>query len=256
MLEVRPIPAFQDNYIWCLDDGERAVVVDPGEAEPVIETLRERGLRLGAILVTHHHFDHVGGIGQLLDWQQVPVYGPEVSSPHVDHPLQPGDRFQLFDVEFRVIAVPGHTLDHIALYAEHFPGGPALFCGDTLFAAGCGRLFEGSPEQMFQSLGRLAELPRETQVFCAHEYTLNNLRFAAAVEPDNEQLMHRRREMERLRAGKQPTVPSRLADELATNPFLRCAEPSVRAAAANYANMDDLSAVETFAAVRRWKDDF
>ncbi len=256
MPQIFAIPAFDDNYIWCLHDGRNALVVDPGDAAPVQSALSERGVALAAIVVTHHHFDHVGGIESLLAQSPVPVYGPAGSSPHIDRPMANGDSPVLLGTVFEVLAVPGHTLDHIAYYATDVDGSPVLFCGDTLFAGGCGRLFEGSAEQMYASLNRLSELPAQTRVYCAHEYTAANLRFALAVEPGNAALQQRSQQVQRLRERGEPTVPSNLSEELATNPFLRCCEPAVREAVAAYASIEPASAVETFAAVRRWKDSF
>jgi hydroxyacylglutathione hydrolase len=259
-----PIPAFDDNYIWLLTDArnERATVVDPGDAAPVIADLRTRGLALTAVLVTHHHRDHVGGLPALRSaYPDAVVYGPvNPSIAGIDRRLAAGDSFELdgFDARFDVLEVPGHTLDHIAFHAARVGDDPraVLFCGDTLFAAGCGRLFEGSPEQMMASLDRLSALDPDTLVYCAHEYTLSNLRFARAVEPDNAALAEREREAVALRAERIETVPSNLATELATNPFMRWHEPAVRRAAEREAGRSGLSAADIFATVRRWKNEF
>jgi len=254
-LHIDPIPAFQDNYIWTLARGGRAVVVDPGDAAPVLRALLQRDLTLDAIVVTHHHADHVGGVAALLQERAVPVHGP-AQTPYtgVTHPLAAGDVVSLLGYPFRVLAVPGHTLDHIAYWSPELA---VLFCGDTLFAAGCGRLFEGSPAQMHASLSRLAALPAATRVYCTHEYTLGNLRFARAVEPGNLALQQRQSAAIAQRERGEPTVPSSIALEQATNPFLRCAEESVRQAARpllGAAPADDPVAV--FAAIRAWKDRF
>lgn len=259
MLLIEPIRAFRDNYIWLLQDSHsnRSCVVDPGDATPVIEALSSRNLTLEAILITHHHPDHVGGVAQLVERYAARVYGPE--SDHftaVDVVLTDGDRRQVLDHDFEVLTVPGHTLDHIAYYHRTPGQAPALFPGDTLFAGGCGRLFEGTAEQMHHSLSKLAALPEATRIFCAHEYTLANLRFALAVEPGNVALQQRLDEVERLREKDLPTLPSTIATEKATNPFLRTAEPEVAAAAARYRGHDSLPApaADTFAAIRSWKD--
>ena len=253
MFEIMRIPAFKDNYIWLLRKGAAAVVVDPGDAQPVLDVLAREGLTLAAILITHHHADHQGGVGDLVARFPVPVFGPAAESiTALSQPLRGGENLRLdaIDASFQVFAVPGHTLGHLAYY-----GSGALFCGDTLFAAGCGRLFEGSPAQMQDSLGRLAALPGDTQVFCAHEYTEANLRFALSVEPGNRPLRTRVDEVAVMRAKGQATVPFTLAGELATNPFLRCAERGVIAAAREHgASGDDRLAV--FTALRRWKDTF
>lgn len=255
MLTISAIPAFNDNYIWLLQAAHAplATVVDPGDAGPVIERLDADGLTLTDILVTHHHGDHVGGITRLLErWPQAQVHGPAGERiPACGHALREGDEVspEGLDQSFTVIDVPGHTAGHIAYH-----GGGVLFCGDTLFAGGCGRVFEGTHAQMHQSLGKLAGLPPETLVYCAHEYTQSNLRFAGAVEPDNPALLARIETVAALRTAGKPTVPSSLADELATNPFLRSAESSVRKAAEQRAGRRLGNPVDVFATIRRWKD--
>ena len=226
MFSISLIPAFKDNYIWLLTHGQRAAVVDPGDAAPVLARLEAEGLTLESILITHHHADHQGGVAALVDrWQPV-VFAPASESiTGCTDPLSGGERIEVLGQSVDVLAVPGHTLGHLAYVA---PG--ALFCGDTLFGAGCGRLFEGTPEQMSASLDQLAALPDETQVFCAHEYTEMNLRFALAVEPDNQALQQRVTRVAGLRAAGLPSVPSTLGEEKATNPFLRCDVPAVIAA--------------------------
>lgn len=254
MFDVIRIPAFKDNYIWLLRKGAAATVVDPGDARPVLDLLEREGLSLRGILVTHHHADHQGGVAHLLArYPAAEVFAPASESiANVSTPLRDGDRVQIAccDVDFEVIAVPGHTLDHIAYY-----GAGCLFCGDTLFAGGCGRLFEGSPAQMAASLARLAALPDATAVYCAHEYTQANLRFALAVEPGNQCLQMRVREVDAARASASSTVPSTIAIEKASNPFLRCGEPEV-AAAARRRVPAAADAVAVFAALREWKNVF
>ncbi|ABI57336.1 hydroxyacylglutathione hydrolase [Alkalilimnicola ehrlichii MLHE-1] len=254
MTEIVAIPAFADNYIWLAVDRNRrlAAVVDPGDAEPVEAALRASGLRLSAILITHHHHDHTGGVEELLAAHPVPVYGPaDESVPGVSQPLREPDAFEVpgLGLPLRVLDVPGHTAGHIALVADG-----ALFSGDALFAGGCGRLFEGTPEQMYASLGKLAALPEATRVYCGHEYTLANLRFAHQVEPDNPNLTQRLRQAEAARQRGEPTVPSRMADEHATNPFLRAHLPAVRTAAERWSGQTLDEPVAVFAALRRWKD--
>lgn len=246
-----PIPILKDNYVWLGVQDDLAFVVDPGEAGPVLAELQRRRLRLAAILITHHHGDHVGGVDALVEAFGCPVYGP-ATVRQTTHPLHDGDRLPLaaFAIDFKVIAVPGHTLDHLA-----YVGDGLLFCGDTLFACGCGRLFEGTAAQMQASLARLAELPPDTLVYCTHEYTLSNQRFARAVEPDNAALQQRSASDAARREAGLPTVPFRLADELASNPFLRWSAPQVIATARQHGAADD-SAVAVFAAVRRYKDGF
>ncbi|QKX18009.1 hydroxyacylglutathione hydrolase [Microbulbifer sp. YPW1] len=252
MITIRPIPAFHDNYIWHLQNGDQHWVVDPGDAAPVKKALD--GAKLSGILLTHHHYDHTGGVASLVDDFDCPVYGPG-SIDGVTHPLTDGDQFTLLQGDWEVIAVPGHTLDHIALVL-HASDGTHLFCGDTLFAAGCGRLFEGTPAQMHQSLTRLASLPKDTKVYCAHEYTLANLQFARAAEPGNSDIAARLESDRATRDNDQPTLPSTIGRELATNPFLRTGSPEVRAQAAAHGASPDASAVEIFATLRQWKDTF
>ncbi len=259
MLQVYPVAAFHDNYLWLFHrDGERrAYIVDPGDAAPVERALAARDLELAGILITHHHPDHTGGIDRLLDLYPVPVYGPDSDGiPQITHRLRQDDQLSLGErLQFRVIEVPGHTLDHIA-YFHAGPEAPLLFCGDTLFAGGCGRLFEGSAAQMFGSLGKLARLPGDTRVYCAHEYTLANLEFALAVEPENTQLQRRLLAEQAKRRDNRPTVPSTIALELATNPFLRSHEPAVIAAAAAHAGSALHEPAQVLGAVRAWKDSF
>jgi len=256
MLAIEPIRAFTDNYIWCLHNGREAWVVDPGEAAPVATFLRQRSLTLVGILITHHHADHTGGIAALSASHALEaVYGPDNPAiSGITHTLHEGDSVRILDEQFNVIEVPGHTLDHIAYLSTHLQP-PALFCGDTLFAAGCGRLFEGTPEQMFNSLKKLRSAPRETRVYCTHEYTQANLRFAKAAEPDNLAQQQRAQSADKLRANDQPTLPSTLALELETNPFLRTQQPAIHAAALQH-NPHCSDEVEIFAAIRRWKDQF
>jgi hydroxyacylglutathione hydrolase len=262
---ILPVPAFTDNYIWLLCDGQRrrAAVVDPGDAAPVIAALAAHGLELVAVLVTHHHADHVGGLPALREaFPAAVVHGPRNPAiGGIDRRYGQGDTLVLdgFELRFQVIEVPGHTLDHIAWFAPSIGSTdprPVLFCGDTLFAGGCGRLFEGTATQMLASLGRLAALPDETMVFCAHEYTASNLRFARAVEPGNEAIAERDRRVTELRAAKRATVPSRLALERATNPFLRTAQGTVRAAAEARLGRAANDDAEVLAAIRQWKDGF
>jgi hydroxyacylglutathione hydrolase len=252
--EVVPVRAFSDNYVWTLRDATHAVVVDPGDARPVIEYLDREGLTLSAILNTHHHADHVGGNAALLARWQVPVFGPrDERISEVTGRVGDGDRVRLphFDVELDVLEIPGHTRSHIA-----FTGDGLLFCGDTLFAAGCGRLFEGTPAQMHKSLSRLAALPESTRVYCGHEYTLANIRFAKAVEPDNTALDEFESRAARQRERDEATLPTDIGQEKATNPFLRVRERSVVSAASRFAGRDLAGPVEVLAAIREWKNKF
>lgn len=259
-LELIPVPAFTDNYLWLLVRGDEAVVVDPGDAAPVEQALAARGLRLVAILITHHHPDHIGGLNKLLESRDIPVYGPQRESKTIkrlSRELVEGDTVDVLGRRFEVMEVPGHTLGHIAFFsAAQELGAPILLCGDTLFSGGCGRLFEGTPQQMHASLSRLAALPGATQVVCTHEYTLSNLAFAQAVEPDNRPLLDHIARVRELRAAGTPSLPSSIEQELRINPFLRGDQPSVRAAAAQRLGKEPSDPVETFAALRSWKDQF
>ena len=249
-----PVPAFADNYIWLITDppSPAAVVVDPGESSEVLQILDERELKLAAILVTHHHGDHIGGVGELLRERRVPVFGPARENIGcVDHQVDDGDLVPLPDLglDLEVIDVAGHTAGHIAYLGPEF-----ALVGDTLFAGGCGRVFEGTPEQMHASLTRLAGLPGETLVYCAHEYTFANLNFAREVEPYNEALAKRLDAARSARAEGRPTVPSTIAEELETNPFLRCNQSAVIAAAENHSGLDVPAEVDVFTIIRSWKD--
>jgi hydroxyacylglutathione hydrolase len=251
MFEILLIPAFKDNYIWLLVRDGRAAVVDPGDAAPVIDRLEALQLQLETILITHHHADHQGGVGELVQRWQPRVYGPAAESiTGCSDPLSGGETIEVLGQRFEVLPVGGHTRAHIAY---HVPG--AVFCGDTLFGAGCGRLFEGTPAQMCDSLARIAALPDDTKIYCAHEYTEVNLRFALAVEPENATLRERVERVARTRAAGLSSVPSSLREEKETNPFLRCAEPAVVAAAQAH-GATGTSPVAVFAAIRAWRNTF
>ena len=256
-----PLPAFADNYIWMLQAGSHAIVVDPGDAEPVFEALERGQLQLAAILVTHHHADHTGGVAALREATGATVFGPAsetIPAPYT--PLVQGEHAEALGLRFEVFDIPGHTAGHIAFFLPADADGaqaPLLFCGDTLFSGGCGRLFEGTPAQMLASLDTLAMLPADTRVCCGHEYTLANLRFARAVEPDNTDLTHYMARCESLRAQDVPTLPSRLGTERLINPFLRTREATVLQAVRAHARLTpDAAETEVFAALRQWKNDF
>lgn len=258
-MPIEAIAAFADNYIWAIHGPDAQTwLVDPGDAAACKAALAATRRQLAGILVTHHHADHTGGIAELAA-ADLPVYGP-ANSPFagIRQPLTDGDTLTLPIGRLQILAVPGHTLDHIAYFAEAgtLATEPVLFCGDTLFAAGCGRLFEGTAAMMLDSLERLAALPPETRIYCAHEYTLSNLRFALAVEPANNAIHERERQVQALRTAGRPSLPSRLADELATNPFLRTAIGAVQAQAERQLGRPANNRIEAFAAIRQWKDRF
>lgn len=251
MFEILLIPAFKDNYIWLLVRDGRAAVVDPGDAAPVTDLLEALRLQLETILITHHHADHQGGVGELVERWQPRVFGPENESiTGCNAPLAGGETIEVLGQPVAVLPVAGHTRGHLAYYV---PG--ALFCGDTLFGAGCGRLFEGTPAQMSESLARIAALPDETLIYCAHEYTEANLRFAVAVEPENPAIRERIVRVAQLRAAGRSSVPSSLREEKDTNPFLRCAKPAVIAAAQAH-GAGDTALIPVFAAIRGWRNSF
>lgn len=252
------LPAFTDNYVWTLHDGTRAVVVDPGDASPVEAALDAQGLELQAILVTHHHADHTGGVERLRRRLRGPVFAPAREDiPGSCIPVTQGEELEFLGLRCEVIDVPGHTAGHVAYYIAHPGDGqpPLLFCGDTLFSAGCGRLFEGTPVQMVDSLNRLGTLPGDTRVCCTHEYTLSNLRFAQAVEPDNASVASHLQQCEARRQAGEPTLPSTIELERRINPFLRCRMPQVAQAAVREGAKDD-GEVAVFAALREWKNRF
>lgn len=270
-----PIPAFADNYLWLLHDGNRALVVDPGDAGPVQRVLEQHGLQLESILVTHHHADHTGGVDALREAYGARVYGPATERiPQPFEPLTEGDTAHALGMDFQVFDVPGHTAGHIAYFLASVPltvcgvddqasalaasmleHKPLLFCGDTLFSAGCGRLFEGTPAQMLASLDKLAALPGNTVVCCTHEYTLSNLRFAQAVEPGNADLAAYQLKCVDLREHGNPTLPTSIALEQRINPFLRTRQPTIMAAARHFdASARDDTTV--FSAIRQWKNEY
>jgi hydroxyacylglutathione hydrolase len=258
-MRLQPLPARVDNYIWLLHDGHgRALVVDPSEAQPVLDAVEAEAFTPAAILLTHHHSDHIAGAADLLHrWHGTPVFGPDDDRVGLamTRPAD-GESVQVEDWNITTLHVPGHTRTHVAFFVETAGADPVLFCGDTLFSLGCGRLFEGDATQMEDSLGRLAALPPETRVCCGHEYTLANAAFAAVVEPENAALQRRMKEARTMRDAQRPTLPSTLADELDCNPFLRCDQPAVVEAASRRLGRPPVDRVETFATLRGWKDGF
>jgi len=255
MTNIVPVRAFKDNYIWLMVDAtaQAAWAVDPGDAAPVIDYLREHHLALAGILITHHHADHCGGISNLLnEWKDIPVYGFMHSKvPQLTHFVKENDEINCGQIKLKVVEIPGHTLDHLAFYNDEI-----VFCGDTLFSAGCGRVFEGTYEQMYHSLNKLFYLPNSIKIYCGHEYTWQNLQFALQVEPENSFIQKKIAVVTRLLAEDKPTLPAILADEKNINPFLRCQESSVMQAAQNNAPNKLANAVEVFKYLREWKNRF
>lgn len=255
MFKITAIPALQDNYIWAIHNDTLAVVVDPGEATPVFDFLTENSLTLSAILCTHRHYDHIGGIAKLRAVYNVPVYGrAHEKNPHISHDLRDGDQVRLdaFDLTLEIMEVPGHLDDHIAYFSVK---PPVLFCGDIIFGAGCGRNFEGSVTQLHRSLQRLAGLPDTTLIYSAHEYTASNLRFAAVCDPDNPAVQQRIQETARMRAANLPTVPFTLQTEKATNPFMRCHDANI-IQTLRKRGLTDTGEPSVFNALREWRDNF
>jgi hydroxyacylglutathione hydrolase len=255
MYKITAIPALNDNYIWAIHNDTDAVVVDPGDAAPVLEFLSENALTLTAILCTHRHHDHVGGIEKLRAVYNVPVYGRRhEKNPHITHDLREGDHVRLdaFDLTFDVVEVPGHLEDHIVYFEANRR---ILFCGDIIFGAGCGKNFEGTGAQLHDSLQRLACLPDTTLIYCAHEYTASNLRFAAVCDPDNPAIQARILETNRLRASDLPSVPFSLRLEKTTNPFLRCNDANILRTLKNR-GLSDLSELAVFSALKAWQNNF
>ena len=254
MLKITEVRAFADNYIWLVHaprDPQQVVAVDPGDAAPVTRALADHGLKLAGILMTHHHADHVGGVSELIRTHGVPAFGPATEKvPGEPTRLREGDvaAFAALGLSFEVLDIPGHTAGHIA-----YVGHDAVFCGDTLFSAGCGRLFEGTAEQMVVSLAKLAALPEDTQVYCAHEYTVANLKFSLAVEPENTEAAAHLGFCQAQRSRDEATVPSNIRRERNVNPFLRCHQQTVKQAAEDRAGRR-LNPTEVFAVIRQWKD--
>ena len=255
MLEIFAIPAFTDNYIWALRKEKQLVVVDPGDPNAVQDILLKENLDLIAILITHWHPDHTGGLLELSKEKEIPVYGPK--GGHIEgitNELGENDQITILGNTFKVFETPGHTLDHISYFSDQ--ENPILFCGDTLFSGGCGRLFEGTPTQMYNSLSKFSSLPEETKVFCTHEYTLSNLNFAVEVEPTNKELLKYYEEVSNKRNNDEITLPSNIKLEKNINPFLRSSESSIKKSAEKYSSKSNLDNIETLSVIRSWKDNF
>lgn len=256
MNKIYPIPAFSDNYIWAIHDvnNNNLTVVDPGDAKPVLSYLEKQQIKLSAILITHKHWDHIGGVTALKKrFPEIEIYGPQHSSSDVTHPVQENDEVHLkeFQLTFKVLETPGHTLDHIAYFGDNL-----LFCGDTLFSAGCGRVFEGTMPQMYASLKKLVALPDETLIFCAHEYTLNNLQFALTIEPQNKAIQKQMKKIEQLRQNNQVSLPSTIGAEKTFNPFVRCEEKALQHAIKEKFKGPFNDPIDFFTQVRQLKDKF
>jgi hydroxyacylglutathione hydrolase len=250
MVQIIPISAFQDNYIWLLHQNGHAIVVDPGDSVPVHHFLKDHNLNLDAILITHHHSDHIDGVENLLNVYPAMVYAPAKEHYHFPHTSVSEStdiHIPTLNLNFQVLEVPGHTLDHVVYYGSNY-----LFCGDTLFGAGCGRLFEGTPEQMYQSLQRLAVLPSNTEVYCTHEYTVRNIEFALTLEPNNQMLLTRAQHSREQRLQNKPTLPSTIGLELATNPFLRCAVAEIQSSSKTNSSLP----ISIFSAIRQMRNQF
>jgi len=254
MINIEPIKAFSDNYIWLLTTNEGSIVIDPGESNNLLEVIKEKNLNLTAILITHHHFDHTGGIETILANKSIDVYGPENNIDSINIKVTNESKINLLGIKFEVIEIPGHTLDHIAYYAEN-DGNPILFCGDTLFAGGCGRVFEGTFDQMYESLSILKSLPLNTKIYCGHEYTESNLKFAKSVEPLNQSIISRYNEVVKLNKQGIPTLPSTIEIELETNPFLRVGLKVIQQEISKKFNIAK-NDKDIFTAMRQWKDNF
>ena len=254
MINIEPIEAFSDNYIWLVTTNEGSIVIDPGESSKTIELLKKRNLSLKAILITHHHFDHTGGIDEVKLFSSAKVYGPKNDISSIDVRVEVGQALSLIGIDFEIIELPGHTMDHIAFYTNN-NGNPLLFCGDTLFAGGCGRVFEGTFEQMHESLMKLKSLPANTKVYSGHEYTTANLSFAKEVEPLNKNIISRYNEVLKLRKEGIPTLPTTIEIELKTNPFFRCDVEEIQDSLLKKFNIER-NEQEIFKALREWKDNF
>ena len=254
MLSVKPIKAYQDNYIWLVSTNEGSIVVDPGESKKILNLIDNNEINLKGVLITHHHFDHTNGLSDLLNKKGLEVYGPNNNVDGINYIVKNNDKFTVIGIDFEVIEIPGHTLDHIAFYSFN-DGEPILFCGDTLFSGGCGRVFEGTFDQMFIALKKISKYPKETKIFCGHEYTLSNLKFALAVDENNEDLIKEYDNIKNIVDSGNPSLPTILEKELKINPFLRCDNHHIKNKIVSKFNTSD-NELEVFSALRQWKDNF
>ncbi len=253
MLSVEPIKAYTDNYIWLVSTNEGSIVVDPGESKEILNLIDTNEIDLKGVLITHHHYDHTNGLLDLTNKMNLEVYGPK-KIEGINNIVNESDKFSLIGIDFEVIEIPGHTLDHLAFYSPNNED-PILFCGDTLFAGGCGRVFEGTFEQMFMSLKKISKYPKETKVFCGHEYTLSNLKFALEVDKDNKDLVNEFNNIEKLISSDIPSLPTNLNKELKLNPFLRCHDIDIKNKVIEKFDIID-DELQIFTALRKWKDNF
>ena len=254
MLSVELIKAFSDNYIWLVSTNEGSIVVDPGESKNIQKLIDSKSINLKGVLITHHHYDHTNGLDDLLKKNSLDVYGPENSISGINYRVYNKDRISIIGIEFEIISMPGHTLDHIGFYSSN-NNNPILFCGDTLFAGGCGRVFEGTYEQMFNALKKISALPKNTTIYCGHEYTLSNLKFAIEADTKNADLKQEYESVLKKINSDIPTLPTTLDKELKVNPFLRCDNPSIQKKIAEKFNITG-NELEIFTALRKWKDNF
>ena len=254
MYSVEPIKAYDDNYIWLISTNEGSIIVDPGESKKIIKSIDENKIDLKAILITHHHFDHTNGLQDLLNIGHFDVFGPVNNINGINKKVCESDKFSIIGIDFEVIGLPGHTLDHIGFYSFN-NGNPILFCGDTLFAAGCGRVFEGTYEQMFKALKKISKLPKNTKIYCGHEYTLSNIKFALEVDQNNIKIQDEYKHVNELMKSDKPSLPTTIEKELSINPFLRCDNLDIQKNIIEKFNVGD-SEFEIFTAIRKWKDNF
>ena len=254
MLNVEPIKAFTDNYIWLVSTNEGSIVIDPGESENIQKLIDNKIIDLKGILITHHHYDHTNGLSDLVKKNKLEVFGPVNDIDGIDYRLNDKDKISIIGIDFDIISIPGHTLDHIGFYSAN-ANNPILFCGDTLFAGGCGRIFEGTYEQMFNSLKKITKLPTNTNIYCGHEYTLSNLKFALEADDSNKELIEEFKKVESKINSNIPSLPTTLDKELKVNPFLRCDNINIQNKIIEKFNVSD-NELEIFTALRKWKDNF
>ena len=254
MLSVEPIKAFTDNYIWLVSTNEGSIVIDPGESKSIQKLIDNKTIDLKGILITHHHYDHTNGLSELVKKNELEVYGPINNIDGINHRLNDKDKISIIGIDFDVISIPGHTLDHIGFYSAN-ANNPILFCGDTLFAGGCGKIFEGTYEQMFHALKKITKLPTNTNIYCGHEYTLSNLKFALEADDTNKELIEEFKKVENKINSNIPSLPTTLDKELKVNPFLRCDNINIQNKIIEKFNVSN-NELEVFTALRKWKDNF